>query len=130
GLARRYPGSSMISLICQADGNDELLVVGAQGGVGCYDLKSQALSLMSDLGRDWECHRCNDGAVDRAGNLWIGTTHVDHVSGAGDLYRVSESWNAVKKIERLSISNGICWSADNNTLYHTDSLTGEIRAYD
>lgn len=129
GRVTSYTGSGMISLICQASGNNDLLVAAAQGGVGYYDLESHALSLISDLGRDWENHRCNDGAVDCLGNLWVGTTHVDHDPGAGDLYYVSDTWRAEKKIERVSIPNGMCWSADNQTLYHTDSPTREIKAY-
>lgn len=126
---KQYAGSRMISLICEVGGNSDLLVAAAQGGVGIYDLESYTLSLIADLGRNWENHRCNDGAVDCLGNLWIGTTHIDHEPEAGDLYRVSEAWHETKKIERVSIPNGMCWSADNKTLYHTDSPTREIRAY-
>ncbi|GGH03573.1 gluconolaconase [Parapedobacter pyrenivorans] len=129
GAVKQYAGSRMISLICQVDGNDNLLVAGAQGGIGTYNLESHELLLISDLERDWENHRCNDGAVDCFGNLWVGTTHVDHEPGAGDLYRVSGSWHATKKIERVSIPNGMCWSADRKTLFHTDSPTREIKAY-
>lgn len=129
GSIKQYAGARMISMICEADGNHDLLVVGAMGGVGTYDLQSQQLSLISDLGRDWESHRCNDGAVDSAGSLLVGTTDVDHEPGAGDLYRVCGEWQAAKKIERLSISNGICWSADGATMYHTDSPTREINAF-
>ncbi len=129
GFVKRYEGSRMTSLVCQARDNDKLLVVGAQGGVGTYDLESHELSLVSDLGKDWENHRCNDGAVDCLGNLWVGTTHMDHDPGGGDLYCISGAWEAEKKIEQVSISNGMCWSADNQTMYHTDSPTGEIKAY-
>jgi len=129
GLVKRYEGNRMISLICQAEDHDEQLIVGAQGGVGRYDLVSHELSLISDLNRDWANHRCNDGAVDCSGNLWIGTTHMDHEPHVGDLYCVSGAWKAEKKIDRVSISNGMCWSADNQTMYHTDSPTREIRAY-
>src|SRR5690606_18043132 len=86
GLVKRYSGNQMISLICQARGHHEQLVVGAQGGIGTYDLISHEMSLISNLNRSWENYRCNDGAVDCLGNLWIGTTHVDHKPEAGDLY--------------------------------------------
>lgn len=129
GLVTQYKGSRMISFVCPVGGTNNLLVAGAQGGIGTYDLRSQELSLISDLDREWENHRCNDGAVDCLGNLWIGTTHMDHEPGGGDLYRISDAWQAEKKIERVSISNGICWSADNRTLYYIDSPTREIRAF-
>src|SRR5690606_31330997 len=98
-LVKQYDGNRMISMICQASGNDEQLVAGAQGGVGTYDLTSHELSLIADLNRDWENHRCNDGAVDCFGNLWVGTTHIDHEPDAGDLYCVSGDWRVAKKIE-------------------------------
>lgn len=128
-MVKQYAGTQMISVICQVSGNDDLLIAGAMGGVGTYDLQSQQLSLISDLGRDWEDHRCNDGTVDRAGNLLVGTTHIDHEPEAGDLYRVYGDWQVAKGIERLSISNGICWSADGGIMYHTDSPTREINAF-
>src|SRR5690606_34246383 len=102
-----YRGRGMISLLCQAEHVQDVLVVGAQGGVGMYDLNSQALSVVSDLGRDWGDHRCNDGGVDCLGNLWVGSTQMDHAPGGGDLYRVSAGWKAEKKIEHVSISNGM-----------------------
>lgn len=129
GTVKHYTGAQMISMICQISGNNDVLVAGAIGGVGTYDLRSQQLSLISDLSRDWEDHRCNDGAVDSAGNLLIGTTHVDHEPEEGDLYRVNGNWQVAKTIGRLSISNGICWSADGETMYHTDSPTREVNAF-
>src|SRR5690606_31899124 len=59
GTVKQYAGTQMISLICQVSGNNDMLVAGAIGGVGMYDLQSQRLSLISDLGRDWDDHRCN-----------------------------------------------------------------------
>lgn len=129
GRISRYAGSRMISLVCPVCDQNGMLVAGAQGGIGVYDLSSHTLSIISDLNRNWEHHRCNDGAVDRLGNLWIGTTHVDHEPEAGDLYRVSEDWCAAKKIERVTISNGICWSADHKTMFYIDTPTREIRAF-
>src|SRR5690606_31542399 len=48
---------------------------------------------------------------------------------AGDLYRVNKNWQVAKEIGRLSISNGICWSADGETMYHTDSPTRQVNAF-
>lgn len=129
GLVKQYDGAQLISLVCQVEGNNELLVAGARGGVGFYNLESHELSLISDLNRSWENHRCNDGTVDCLGNLWVGSTHMDHEPGAGDLYCVSDAWRVSKKIEQVSISNGMCWSADNETMYHIDSPTREIKAF-
>jgi len=125
----RYTGRRMVSLICPVFGDDNFLVIGAQGGVGIYDLTTHEITVASDLGIVWEHHRCNDGAVDCYGNLWVGTTHINHDPEGGDLYRVSGNWTEDKKIEKVTVSNGMCWSPDNRTMYFIDSPTKEVRAF-
>ena len=43
---------------------------------------------------------------------------------------VGKDLSVTKKVEDVSISNGICWSLDNKTMYFIDSPTREIKAYD
>lgn len=116
-----------ISLI--VPGQDGNVFLGLQGGVGKYNLDSGNLSWVTDLGVDWKNHRCNDGACDRKGRLWIGTMELNCKKEAGSVYCIEKNELVEKKIEKVSISNGLAWSADNKRLYYTDSLTHEIWSF-
>lgn len=37
---------------------------------------------------------------------------------------------AIKKAEKVSISNGLCWDIQKNIMYYIDSLEYAVRAYD
>lgn len=119
--------SQRISLAVQGEENN--LVVGLQGGIAGYDLTTGKLSWLTDLGRDWAHHRCNDGACDSQGRLWIGTMDMQDQDGTGSVYRVDKQPAFQKVIGKVSIANGIAWSPDGTRLYFTDSLTGEVWSY-
>jgi sugar lactone lactonase YvrE len=76
-----------------------------------------------------ELHRCNDGIIDREGNLWVGTTHRDHLPDAGALYMIDKDLRVQKKLDRLTITNGMAWSPDGTCLYHIDSPTRKVECY-
>jgi sugar lactone lactonase YvrE len=76
--------------------------------------------------------RFNDGACDPAGRFWAGTASTHETAGAGSLYYLEPSGNVVTVLGGVTESNGICWSPDGATFYHTDSgeTPSRIRAYD
>lgn len=119
--------SQRISLAVQGAGDN--LVLGLQGGIARYDLPAGELTWLTDLGRDWADHRCNDGACDSQGRLWIGTMDMQDQDGTGSVYRVDKQLAFQKVIGKVSIANGIAWSPDGSRLYFTDSLTREIWCY-
>lgn len=72
--------------------------------------------------------RCNDGAADAAGRLWMGSMDPDHGPGRGSLFRVADETTEV--LTAIGISNGIGWSADNRRMYYTDTLTRTVDVFD
>lgn len=74
--------------------------------------------------------RCNDGAIGPDGNLWIGTMTTADEAGAGALYRVGPDGGVSTMAQGLTISNGIDWSPDDATMYHVDTPTRRIMAYE
>lgn len=50
--------------------------------------------------------------------------------GAGSLYCLNTDLAVSKKVGRLTIPNGMAWSADRKTMYLIDTIPGEIYAYD
>jgi sugar lactone lactonase YvrE len=74
--------------------------------------------------------RMNDGACDAAGRFWGGTMAYDEAPGAGALYRLELDGSCTTMLTGLTISNGIGWSPDGDTMYLADSGTGRIDAFD
>jgi len=71
--------------------------------------------------------RFNDGAVDPQGRFWAGTI----ASGASSaLYRLDSDLQIKRMIDAVTISNGIGWSPDGDTMYFTDTLRYAVYAFD
>ncbi|MGI8434984.1 MAG: SMP-30/gluconolactonase/LRE family protein [Nocardioidaceae bacterium] len=76
--------------------------------------------------------RFNDGACDPVGRFLVGTMSLDGRRRTERLYRL-DGTGAVEVIDDgLTLSNGLGWSPDGQTLYHVDSVPGTIwsRTYD
>lgn len=70
-----------------------------------------------------------DGKVDRAGRFIFGTSHRKAAEPVGGLYTLDKG--TIRQLDsRLTLGNGPCFSPDNQTLYHADSMAHVIYAYD
>ena len=74
--------------------------------------------------------RMNDGACDPQGRFWAGTMAYDESPGAGTLYRLELDGSCTTVLTGLTISNGVGWSPDCNTMYLSDSGAGLVEAFD
>lgn len=70
--------------------------------------------------------RFNDGAVDPAGRLLVGTLEP----GGGRLLRVDPDGAVTTLLTGIACSNGLAWSSDGRTLYYVDSPTGAVDRMD
>lgn len=73
--------------------------------------------------------RCNDGKCDPAGRLWVGTMGFGAPKNAGTLFCVLPDGAVSTKLEKVTISNGIVWSANKKYMYYNDTPTGKIARY-
>lgn len=105
------------------------LVLAVQGGIGDFDLKSQEWSWIIGIEKNLPSNRCNDGACDSKGRLWIGTMALNFEPGAGSLYCVEKGLPLRKALGQVSISNGLVWSLDNKRAYYIDSPTQSVCSY-
>ena len=122
-----YKTIHRVSLIVQSsDGN---IVLGMHGGIAKMSLDTKELFWISDLEKQYPQHRCNDGACDSKGRLWIGTMDFNFEPGEGALYCINKDRDIEKKIGSVTISNGLCWSPDNRHLYFIDSPTQKVQAF-
>jgi len=82
--------------------------------------------------------RFNDGAVDPAGRVWIGTMHENETRPLGTLYRLdrgpvpgSRQAAALTPVApRAIVSNGLAWSPDGTLMYYADSPTRRLDVFD
>ena len=70
--------------------------------------------------------RCNDGKCDPSGRLWIGTMGFGAPKGAASLYCVWADGTVETKLTKVTISNGIVWSANKKYMYYNDTPTRKI----
>src|SRR5690606_20453560 len=74
-------------------------------------------------------NRCNDGACDSQGRIWVGTMALDIAAGAASLYCIEKDGAVKRKIPNVTISNGLAWTADDQTFYYVDTPTRKVQAY-
>ncbi|REG92090.1 SMP-30/gluconolactonase/LRE family protein [Algoriphagus antarcticus] len=114
------------------------LVLGGEGGelilaldrkIASFDLSTEKLAWLTEVESDLPLNRFNDGKCDAKGRLWIGTLSTKFTKGSGSLYRVGKDLKPEKQLDQLTISNGMAWTADNQTFYFIDTPTRQIKAY-
>lgn len=117
----------MVSMVVQDEQDN--IVLGVQGGLAALNLNTGSLNWLIDIEKEYPNRRCNDGKCDAEGRLWVGTMDKDCKEGEGSFYCVDADLSLHKKLDRLTIPNGLAWSLDNQRLYHTDSPSHEIKSY-
>lgn len=76
--------------------------------------------------------RFNDGKIDAAGRLWIGTLLTDSkgiVQFGGSLYKL-ENGQFVKMADNFTLSNGMAWNSNNTLMYFNDSKERKTWMFD
>lgn len=128
GEVSAYSPGRHVSLAVPEDRHH--LIIAHHGGISRLSLEHGVTTLLTDMGLKWNDLRCNDGAADAQGRLWIGTTAFDHRAGGGDLYVIGPDLAAQLRYPAVACSNGMAWSPDGQTMYYTDSLARNVVAFD
>jgi sugar lactone lactonase YvrE len=113
--------------LCESGG----AVVALRSGFYRFDFARGALKLIADPGEGSDEIRFNDGKVSPDGRFWAGTMDEARLERKlGKLYRLDPDGSYLCMVQGLIVSNGLAWSADGCTMYHSDSKGKIIRAYD
>ena len=108
-------------------------MVGAlRSGIYRLDLKAGHREKLADAPYDNpQEQRFNDGRCDRQGRLYAGTMFEPRGHAGGALYRF-DAKRMVKQeiVGPVTISNALAWSPDGRTMYHADTPTQQVYAYD
>lgn len=74
--------------------------------------------------------RFNDGTCDPRGRFFCGSMAYDEAVGAGSLYQLTPDGQVFVALSGLTISNGLEWSLDGDTVYYVDTGTHRIDIFD
>ena len=106
------------------------LALAVRDGFALMD-PSGTIRLVARVEEDLASNRMNDGKCDAEGRFWAGTTdEEDSRAGAGALYRLDTSLVVTRMLGGVTLSNGLDWSPDGSTMYHIDTPTHGVDAYD
>ena len=117
------------------------VLVGLRTGVYRFDLADGSLSLVAPAPFDSRRFFLNDGKCDRSGRFWVGPMRHsllpmigDAGAGEGPLWRLDSGLPGGGRLipvgKEAALSNGLAWSPDGRTMYHSHTGTGTINAWD
>ena len=107
------------------------LLLAMKTGLHLFDLDSGALEFLCQPEPDVPGNRLNDGKVGPDGSFWVGTMDDrPQKEATGRLYRLDAQHRCRRAAEEgVIVSNGLAWSPDGRTLYHSDSRGAAIYRY-
>ena len=120
-----------IAVGCIAPRTNGQLIAAITSGLAAIDFAAgQITPLHTPAGHDPSRCRFNDGKCDPQGRFWAGTLGWRGETGAGALYCFATTDTSERALADVSVSNGLAWTADGRTLYHIDSRTRRVDAFD
>ncbi|TMG81932.1 MAG: SMP-30/gluconolactonase/LRE family protein [Betaproteobacteria bacterium] len=75
-------------------------------------------------------HRFNDGRADARGRFWAGSMNENRDGSTAVLYRFDPDTRLTPVVGNVTVCNGLAFSPDRRTMYHADTPTLEVAAYD
>ncbi|XP_071118786.1 regucalcin-like [Haliotis cracherodii] len=105
------------------------LVVGLDLTISAVDWNTKTVTKLAEVDPGSN-NRMNDGKCDPKGRVWGGTMSKTFAPDQGNLYCLDIDGTLTKKVEHVTISNGLAWSPDNTTMYYIDTTPHKVYAYD
>jgi sugar lactone lactonase YvrE len=129
GTVRSWDVPDVIgSMAIAADGN---AIVALASGVHSLNLETGACNMLATSPDLNDMVQLADGKVDRRGRFIVGSSDRTMKDARGKLYALDPGANELREIDDgITLSNGPCWSVDDGTFYHADSILKLIFAYD
>jgi L-arabinonolactonase len=116
------------SMAIATDGN---AIVALAGGVHTLDLATGECRMLASSPDLNEQVQLADGKVDRRGRFIVGSSDRGMKEARGKLYALDPGATVLREIDDdIFLANGPCWSPDDATFYHADSIRKMIYAYD
>lgn len=111
--------------------SDDKFVYAGNSGFVLFDPRTNTKTFMGNPESSaGDSNRFNDGKCDPDGRFWAGSISLKKQTGTANLYMLDRQRRLHIKLGNLTNSNGICWSLDAKTLYHIDTPTKRITAFE
>lgn len=114
---------------CIAPRENGGLISGVENGIAFIDMEKNIVEHIINP-EEGLSNRFNDGKCDAAGRFWVGTMSKTEEENKGNLYVMETDLSVKKKIENVTISNGIAFNADNTIMYYINTPTNYIFGFD
>ncbi len=114
---------------CMALRENAGLIAGLKNGIAFINMHRQRIEYIADPEKHLQ-NRFNDGKCDAAGRFWAGTMSLSEEGSEGSLYVLETDLSLKRKLQNVSISNGIAWNADNTIMYYINTPTNYVFAFD
>jgi sugar lactone lactonase YvrE len=105
-------------------------VVALRDGIWFVDRQGALERKVAAAPYDPAHHRFNDGRADAQGRFWVGSMNEKRDTNSARLYRLSTDLDLAPVLDDMMISNGLGFSPDGRTMYHSDTPARTVRAYD
>jgi sugar lactone lactonase YvrE len=105
-------------------------VVALRGGFWLASVDGKLTRKVGAAPYDPTHHRFNDGRCDAHGRLFAGYMNEARDASSAALIRLDPDFTQTQVISGMTISNGLAWSPDGRTMYHADTPTQLVHAYD
>ena len=106
------------------------LIVALRSGFAHLDTNTGSLAEIAPAPFDMATTRFNDGKVDPKGRFWVGTIFEPRNAQAAEMFVLEKG--KVRKVWSggMTVSNGLGFSPDQRTMYHSDTTTHRIDRFD
>lgn len=105
-------------------------VAALRGGIWLVDEDGKLLRKVVDAPYDPSHHRFNDGRCDRQGRFYVGSMNENRDASSAALYRLDHDLSFAQVLDDMTISNGLAFSPDGRVMYHADTPTHVVKAFD
>jgi xylono-1,5-lactonase len=105
-------------------------VIGLKSGFATLTLEPFVITPIANPEPDRPHNRLNDAKVDHAGRIWAGSMDDREQEATGALYRLDPGFHWSRHDDHYRVTNGPTFSVDGKTLYHTESVSRTVYAFD
>ncbi|MBK6672399.1 MAG: SMP-30/gluconolactonase/LRE family protein [Proteobacteria bacterium] len=106
-------------------------IVALASGVHTLDFETGQCQLLASSPDLNDQVQLADGKVDRRGRFIVGSSDRGMKEARGKLYVLDPGATVLRQVDNdIFLANGPCWSPDDRTFYHADSIRKLIYAYD
>ncbi|MDR1492058.1 MAG: SMP-30/gluconolactonase/LRE family protein [Planctomycetaceae bacterium] len=115
---------------CVVPTTERSFLLAGENGIEEYWPETEEWAFLVNPEEDKPNNRLNDGKASPDGRFWFGSLNMNHEKNQASFYAMERDGTVRKILAGLTNSNGIAWSPNGKTLYHIDTPTRQVSAFD